>query len=1142
MEKIKEKEEGVLDELIPQLAANSLTVLERRYLRKDEKGRVIETPQQMFRRVANNVVQADLLYNPGADTRKTADEFYQAMALLEFLPNSPTLMNAGRELQQLSACFVLSIEDSIDSIFETIKHTALIHKSGGGTGFSFSRLRPRNDVVRSTKGVSSGPVSFMNVFNAATEAIKQGGTRRGANMAVLRVDHPDIMDFILCKEKDTSLNNFNISVALTEKFMQAAERDEDYELLNPRTKEVVNKIKAGEVFDKIVDHAWRNGEPGVIFIDRINAENPTPKIGEIEATNPCITADTWIMTSSGAKLAGDLINKKFTALVNGKKYKSADKGFFKTGEKPIYHLETKNGFEIKATADHKIMKIKKITRKKIETEWVELNQLRKGDQILLHNHQEFKGWNGSLSEDDGYLIGLLIGDGTIKKDKVVLSSWGDSAGPKALRDFVQKIALKLPHRKDFQGWTKVKKRNEYRLAMGYIKELAASLDLLPGKKIITEKIEKTSSAFCQGLLKGLFDTDGSVQGSQEKGVSIRLAQSNLEILKAVQRILLRFGIVSTIYQNRRPEKETLLPDGKGSKKAYQTKAQHELVISEENILWYDKKIGFEDLEKREKLAASLKTYKRKLNKENYLAVVEKVISKSKQAVYDAQIPGINVFDANGIYAHNCGEQPLLPYESCNLASINLSKMIEEDADGQLMVNYNQLRQTTRTAVHFLDNVIDMNKYPVPQIEKTTKSNRKIGLGVMGWADMLVQLGIAYNSPEALELAEEVMSFIQKEAHRKSQELAEQRGSFPNFSQSIYAENRSGLRNATLTTIAPTGTIGIIAGVSGGIEPLFALAYVRKNVLDNQELVEINPYLEKVARRHGFYDDKFIEHLKEHGSISRLTDIPERIRKTFVTSFDITPEDHIRMQAAFQKYTDNAVSKTINFPNSATIEDVRKSYLYAYKLKCKGLTVYRDGSREIQVLNVGHQAAGQEAAKKEFKERQPRLRPSVTAGFTMKLRTGCGNMYVTLNEDEQGLCEVFTQLGKSGGCTASQAEAISRLISLALRSGVNIGELVEQLQGIRCPSPAMMESGTVLSCSDAIARAISGYFQEKATPTLFNGTKPALSSKAAVDLSMVSRSNKRDAVGICPQCPECGTMLEFGEGCVVCRGCGFSRCW
>lgn len=579
-------------ELDTKLTINSLRVLSKRYLRKNKDGKVIETPSEMFHRVADNIAQADLRYDTllssPVNVKKTEDEFYKLLTSLEFMPNSPTLMNAGKELQQLAACFVVPVGDSMEEIFDAVKWTALIHKTGGGTGFSFARLRPKNDRVMSTKGVASGPVSFMTVFDAATETIKQGGTRRGANMGILRVDHPDILEFITAKENNDRLNNFNISVAVTEEFMQAVDRNEDYALLNPKDKQVVDRLNARKVFDLIVTLAWKNGDPGIVFIDRINKDNPTPNVGPMESTNPC------------------------------------------------------------------------------------------------------------------------------------------------------------------------------------------------------------------------------------------------------------------------------------------------------------------------------------------------------------------------------GEQPLLPFEACNLGSINLAKMVKGNFELGEIVNldWDKLRQTVRTSIHFLDNVIDMSNYPLPQITEMVHNNRKIGLGVMGWADLLIMLGIPYDTEEAVQLGEQVMKFINDESKKMSQELARDRGQFPNFDGSIFDKpGAPKMRNATTNTIAPTGTISIIANASSGIEPLFAISYIR-NVMDGNELIEVNPLFEQVARREGFYSDELMKKIAEKGGVQGIDEVPPRWQRTFVVSHDITPEWHLRMQAAYQKYTDNAVSKTVNFPHDATVEHVEEVYMLAYRMGCKGVTIYRDRSREVQVLNIG----------------------------------------------------------------------------------------------------------------------------------------------------------------------------------------------
>ncbi len=1081
------------------LTENALIVLARRYLKRDEEGNPVETPEEMFRRVARTVASADLIYNPKADLKETEEKFYNLMTSLYFLPNSPTLMNAGRELGQLSACFVLPIEDSLVSIFETLKYTALIHQSGGGTGFSFSRLRPKGDIVRSTHGVSSGPVSFMLVYDAATEAIKQGGTRRGANMGILRIDHPDIEEFITVKHDLTKLTNFNISVAVTDAFMKALKNKESFPLINPRNGEVVRQVSAEELFNLLVENAWLRGDPGVIFIDTINAKNPTPHLGEIEATNPCVTGDTWIMTDEGPRQVKNLVNYPFKARVNGKDY-PAPQGFFSTGRKPVLKIVTEEGFELKVTVNHLLLKAASFTRNSLETEWVEAQKLKPGEFLLVNAHFTGDSWSGEGTYEEGYLIGFLIGDGTIKEDSAILSVWKEP-GIEGILEEISLAIKTLPHRQDFKGFSFLPERKKYRLKSASLKKLASSLGLEIGGKNITPLIEQKSSNFYRGFLKGLFDADGSVQGTQSKGVSIRLSQSNLALLKAVQRMLLRLGIFSKIHTNRRKEDYRLLPNGKGGKNLYLTKDSHELIISKENIKAFAEKIGFSHQKKAARLKELLSKYKRSLNKERFLTKIKEIIPAGYEEVYDCQVPGINAFDANGFIAHNCGEQPLLPFESCNLGSINLSRFVKNQK-----IDWKSLKETVHLAVYFLDNVIDVNRFPIPQIEEMTKKTRKIGLGVMGFADMLIKLGIPYNSEKAVKIAEEVMAFIAEESVKKSAELARERGNFPAYKGSIWDSSETPfMRNATTTTIAPTGSISIIAGCSSGIEPLFAVAYTRR-VLDGTDLKEFHPLFLKALKEHGFSEKKIRKILDKAlslGSIQKIEEIPEDLRRLFVTAFDITPEEHLKIQAAFQRHVHNAVSKTINFPENATKEDIRKVYLLAYELGLKGVTVYRYGSRPRQVLELRR---GEGLA--------PRPRPKVTRGFTRRIRTGCGNLYVTVNWDEKGLCEVFATMGKAGGCASCQIEAVSRLISLALRSGVAPESIIKQLAGIRCPSPTWEEGRPILSCPDAIAKVLAEAINFEIKPEEGKSFGP---------------------------CPDCGSPLETESGCLLCRSCGYSKC-
>ena len=740
------------------LNPNAEIVLEKRYFRKNEDGIPQESGKELFWRVASAIAAEETKYDKSVyKPDALAKEFYEMMASWKFLPNSPTLMNAGTSLGQLSACFVLPIGDSIEEIFDAVKHAAMIHKSGGGTGFSFSRIRPKDSRVGSTGGVASGPLSFLRIFNTATEQIKQGGTRRGANMGIMRVDHPDIMEFIRAKEREGDFNNFNLSIALTEEFMRSVEENKDYALINPHSKQVVDHLNARKVFEILVQKAWESGDPGIVFIDRINRDNPTPKQGEIESTNPC------------------------------------------------------------------------------------------------------------------------------------------------------------------------------------------------------------------------------------------------------------------------------------------------------------------------------------------------------------------------------GEQPLLPYEACNLGSINLACFFRkpkksascEELSPDTCIDWDELRRVIYLSVRFLDNVIDASRFPIQLIEKNVQKNRKIGLGIMGWADLLFLLGIPYNSEQAINLAGRMMKFLRDEGRDASRTLAEERGPFPAYNESIFAKHKEGpYRNATITTIAPTGTLSILAGCSSGIEPLFALCFAR-NVMDGERLVEVNPYFEQALKDHESYSSTLMEAVASKGTIKEMDYLPEVIRNVYVTAMDIEPNWHLRMQAAFQEYTDNAVSKTVNLPNSATIDDIRNVYWMAYQLGCKGVTVYRDGCKSIQVLYTGDAEKG--SAETPEETAIVRNRPDLIYGFTQKVQTGLGAMYVTINEVEGQPFELFVTIGKSGHSITAKAEAIGRLVSLALRSGIEVAEIVKQIKGIGGEHPVFQKKGLLLSIPDAIAWVLENRYLSDQVP--------------------VSGGNSLGK----QICPECETELVFQEGCHICPSCAFSKC-
>lgn len=820
------------------LSQNARTVLEKRYLVKDKTGKPVETPEEMFWRVATVVADADRRY--GATDKQVeavANQFYELMTQRRFEPNSPTLMNAGRPLGQLSACFVLPVEDALSNghsgIYDTLRSMALIHQSGGGTGFSFSRLRSRGSMVRSTTGVASGPISFMQLYDASTDAVKQGGTRRGANMGILRVDHPDVMEFITCKEDLTKITNFNISVAVTTKFMQALDADASYDLIDPVSKKVTGQLQAREVWDKMIEGAWRTGEPGVFFIDEANRYNPVPHLGAYEATNPC------------------------------------------------------------------------------------------------------------------------------------------------------------------------------------------------------------------------------------------------------------------------------------------------------------------------------------------------------------------------------GEQPLLAYDVCNLGSINVGYYVQDGA-----MDWTSFADDIRLSTRFLDNIIDVNKYPLPEIDALAKRIRRIGLGVMGFADALIRLGIKYDSPEGVEFGRKVMAFVDNEGKKASAELAEERGAFPEWAQSIFgpdataARDEAGerirpmmkLRNCNVTTVAPTGTISIIAGCSSGLEPLFAVAFMRNQA--GVMMPDVNEDFVAIAKAEGWHSDALMEKIAKTGSVVH-TEVPKKWQDVFATANNISPEWHIRMQAAFQEHCDSAISKTTNFSHAATRDDVRAIYELAFKMKCKGVTVYRDGSRDGQVLSTGataDAAAKRDGAKEDpslkrelaelkgqlaelgseherlkkvlfdteaenLQRRQKRSRPDILRSTAIRKETPLGVMFVHITEDDKGQpFEVFINLGKAGGSAMADAEAMGRMISLALRSGISIQQVHRQLRGISSDRAVGLGPNKVLSVPDAIGLALEDWMrtkqgvQQELLTTSETLSSPSAGAAMKVSQPVVTQGGAQmsfEAVSsgdaFIGTCPDCGSQLEFAEGCVKCHVCGFSEC-
>lgn len=1105
------------------LSENGQKVFDARYAQRDDQGEVIETFEQAVYRLAGAAAGAEK-----ENRKKWEKKFASVIGELLFVPSTPIWANMGKNDRawQPGACFVLAVEDSLESMYQTLSETAMVFKSGGGVGYNFSSIRPKGSLVRSTKGKASGVVELIKLYDASSNMVMQGGVRRGASMGILNVDHPEIFDFINAK-LEGGLTNFNLSVGVTEGFMEVLENDAEWDLVF--NGEVHKTVRARELWHQITRAAHICGDPGIIFIDRLQEHNPVPE-KVLNCTNPCVTGDTWVLTSQGPRRVEELVGRHFTAIVNGNPYSSGAEGFFKTGTRPVVKLTTREGYALRLTPDHKVMRVAAKTRHRIEKEWVAAAELEPGDQIILHNHRELGSWPGLLGEGEGYLLGLLVGDGTLKKETAVLSVWtremaanhrdaGDGTGQ--VMTEAMKYAQTLPHRSDFSGWFPIKERNEYRLKMTAIRDLALQMGMSPGNKAITPLVEQMSSGGYRGFLRGLFDADGTVIGSQEKGVSVRLAQSNLELLLAVQRMLLRLGIASTVYTGRRSAGVKIMPDSNRNPREYEIKEQHELVIARDNLHVFAERVGFANGDKENKLKSLLGSYKRRLNRERFTATVLSVEDDGVEDVYDVQVPGVNAFDANGIVAHNCGEQPLSPGESCLLGSVNLARMMT--AAGEL--DRERLRDTVSTAVRFLDNLIDVAQYPLPLIEESTKATRKIGLGFTGLHDALIMAGLVYDSPEGREFAGEITRFMQQAAHETSRELAEEKGCFPDWERSVFHPD-SPRRNAACITIAPTGSVTAMAGCEGyGIEPIFAVAYVKKtNVAGDFEV--FSPLFLEACARHGVPQEVLSE-VARCGTCQGIPGIPAEVARIFKGAQDIGYEDHILMQAEVQKYVDNAVSKTINLPNTATAEDIDRCYRLAYDLNLKGITVFRDGSKK-GTITVGKKKEQRPSG--ELKRGEILPRPLSAHGVTHRLDTGCGKIYLTVNyhTNTGKILETFITTGSDGGCLV-YTEATSRLISLAIRGGIGVDEIIEQLTGTHsCPSYMMARGkGRDLSpgksCASAIARKLSEIKAE--LDKQINGNFNGIPDEPDDQL----------------KCEMCGQELRMAEGCYVCSNCGFSKC-
>ncbi|WP_181686315.1 LAGLIDADG family homing endonuclease [Halorhabdus salina] len=1122
-------------------------ILPARYLRKDADGDLVEDQEDLFERVAKNIALAEAVYeaqnqdveitvtpdqlkpdHPRRDelaaevfgkgttadadaettltqynvnkfayetvvpelpeavrahVEDTAAEFQRLMGDLSFMPNSPTLMNAGDELQQLSACFVDSPADDIDDIHQTAKEAAQVFQSGGGMGYAFWKLRPYGDAVGSTGGIASGPITFMRTFDQMCETIAQGGARRGAQMGVMRVSHPDVIQFIHAKNKDVSLahtlrlndpddfthtsfadaldegreliddegkvpehlrnaveghlSNFNISVGITDDFMDALRNDEEFTFTNPRTGEahIVTEetkelydmfglgeyvtvgeelsVPAEELWDDIVEGAHENGEPGVIYLERVNKEhsfdveaNPDH---QILATNPCVTGDTLISTEDGLVPAEELYEQGVArdVVVDGRlsedRVKEAS-SVFKTGEKDVYKLETEEGYELHLTADHRLM---------TDDGWTEAQNLEPGDTVHVQDRKGEFGKHGSAEE--GRVLGWLVGDGHLKhgEERAVLNFYDEDAQVSGqFADDVNEIVRAPTGNADYEiGVNEIARSDEYRGAQAVeqrirsarLYEYAEQAGLAEAKLQVPDAVMRGSEEMARGFLRALFSADGGVQGNVEKGVSVRLASVDADFLKDVQRLLINFGIASKVYEDRKEAGTRELPDGTGGTAEYETEGFHELVIVKDNLVRFRDEIGFLLDTKQESLEDRLADYDRGPYSERFEATVQSVEYDDHEAVYDLTEPETHSFVANGLVTHNCGEQPLEEYEACNLGHINLSTVADTDApdwrvwsdrhadeyddfedavDAYLeeAIDFAELDHRIEMGTRFLENVVTMSDFPVAEIEEKVRNMRKIGLGIMGLAQLYIQLGVKYGSDEADEIARQVMQHINYESKWASHELAEERGSFAEWDDSKYADPTEynewfehyvgtdaadfddgfAIRNHNTTTIAPTGTTSMVGNTTGGCEPVYNVAYY-KNVSDDVQgdemLVEFDDYFLRVLTENGIDVEAVKKEAQEQmaendfDGVEGLSTVPDAIGELFVTTGDLSPKQHASIQCALQDGVDSAISKTVNAPNDSDVEDAKDVFEYIYEHGGKGVTYYRDGTRSKQVLTT-----------------------------------------------------------------------------------------------------------------------------------------------------------------------------------------------
>jgi ribonucleoside-diphosphate reductase alpha chain len=1187
-------------EIVP-VGLNAEKVISKRYSLKDEKGNPLERWNDIVRRVVGHVSKAET-------DSAMRDFFYNAMLDImlnrEFVPNTPCLVNSGKPKGQLAACFVLNVPDSINGIMEHAQNVAIIHQTGGGTGMTYEFLRPHGSMVNSTRGVASGPVSFMNIVNGTTEVVKQGGVRRGANMGILSVKHPDVLRFIHAKNDQDSLTNFNISVTVTDDFMKAVDNKEwfqtefegadwnqpifdaatgseyvVYRREDGSTATFADKLAfenadlsdctierppqaglvyAPDIWNRIIASAHKYAEPGIIFIDEVNRHNHMiSTMGPIHACNPCVTADTLVYTDEGLIKMGELYEtqKDFDAVVDSRygyenTFHESSKAF-RTGVKEVFKLKTKEGYVLRATADHKIM---------TPNGYVPLGELKSGDKIHILNRKGGFGVKGTLKL--GRTLGWLVGDGHINKyaNRVVLSFFGEEQNlAPEFADYVNEMVapLTVGDKGSYMvSAVPIKNRSETRVGSERLYQIVQEHGLAEDKLQVPEIVLKGSENMQRGFLQALFSADGTVLDAEEKGINVRLTSVSQELLENVQRLLLNFGIASRIYLNRREAQIRELPDGKGGMKDYQCQAYHELSISKQNVAKFAEDIGFLQEAKQQKLENAIGRLKRGFNSESFVANIEEIIFDGEEEVFDITVPGPHSFVANGIVISNCGEQMLHFNNSCNLGSIDLAKFYEakgEGTDPDECINWEKLAHVTHLCTRFLDNVVDAGYFPLPEIDDVVKRTRPVGLGIMGFADLCLSLKVTYGEEDSIELMEKVMGFVRREAWKASLELGAEKGTFPelegnrdDYAKFIYDEIGISKdvpltpRNYEVTTIAPTGTISLVAETSSGIEPNFSWAYVRRDTLGERYYVNT-----RAAEALGVKVDQ-----SDADSIRKAAEFvvenEDKLPSHFISAMDITSHQHVRVLAAAQKHVDNSISKTCNGANDDTVESVDKLYRMAKDLGCKAVSYYRDGSREGQVLTSMKTKDKKEAEEKkesadtvglnrEFivtttdADNQQRItRPRELQGSTWRIPFDGSNLYVTTNHDGQNVLEIFA--------TGPISEGVGLLASRMLRGGFDANEVARSLNKVTGTHAVWFNERLLTSPEQAIAECLL------LTDRRLKG-KPASERQMqkTMDEDTPTVKNESRMSSMIGSCPECKGQLEHASGCDFCRDCGYSKC-